>query len=131
MKITEQQFGDAVVLCLQGPIAGLEAAAKLESVVRWHYESGVRTVVADLSGVPAVDLAGLGALLDAQLAARRASGVFKLAGITKRIDDLIVLTRLLTVFETYDTVDEALGGATPAYAGVQSPEPSLLSLDRG
>ena len=63
------------------------------------------------------------------LTLRQASGVFKLACITKRIDDLIVITRLLTVFDTYDSVEEAVGEASPAYAyaGVQSPG-SHLSL---
>jgi anti-sigma B factor antagonist len=128
MRITERQCGDAVVLDLHGPIAGPKAAAMLEAAVRRHCGDGVRSVVADLSGVPAVDLAGLGALLDAHMAVRRASGAFKLACITKRIDDLIVITRLLTIFETYDSVEEAVGGAFPVYAGVQSPRFPLLSL---
>ncbi len=128
MRISERRFGDVVVLNLRGPIAGPKAAGALEAAVRRHCGDGARSVVADLSGVPAVDLAGLGALLDAHMAVRQASGVFKLAGITKRIDDLIVITRLLTIFDTYDTVEEAVGGATPAYAGVQSPQSSLLSL---
>jgi STAS domain len=55
----------------------------LDAAVRRHCQDGGRSIVADLSGVPAVDLAGLGALLDADLAVRQASGVFKLAGITK------------------------------------------------
>jgi anti-sigma B factor antagonist len=128
MRITERQCGDALVLDLHGPIAGRKAAGMLETAVRRHCGDGVRSVVADLSGVPAVDLAGLGALLDAHLALRQASGVFKLACITKRIDDLIVITRLLTIFDTYDSVEEAVGGASPAYAGVQSPRFPLLSL---
>ena len=128
MRISERRCGDAVVLDLHGRIAGRKAAGMLEAAVRRHCGDGVRSVVADLSGVPAVDLTGLGALLDAHLALRRASGVLKLACITKRIDDLIVITRLLTIFETYDSVEEAVGGAAPAYAGVQSPQPSLLSL---
>lgn len=130
MRITERQCGDAVVLGLHGSIAGPKAAGMLDAAVRRHCQDGGRSIVADLSGVPAVDLAGLGALLDADLAVREASGAFKLACITKRIDDLIVITRLLTVFDTYDSVEEAVGGASPAYvyAGVQSPRLPLLSL---
>ena len=45
-----------------------------------------------------------------------------------KIDDLIVITRLLTIFDTYDSVEEAVGEASPAYAGVQSPRLPLLSL---
>ena len=128
MRITERQCGDAVVLGLHGSIAGPKAAGRLDAAVRRHCQNGGRSIVADLSGVPAVDLAGLGALLDADLAVRQASGAFKLACITKRIDDLVVITRLLTVFDTYDSVEEAVGAASPAYAGVQSPRLPLLSL---
>jgi anti-sigma B factor antagonist len=128
MRITERQFGDVVVLDLRGPIAGQKAVGMLESAVRRHCRGRVRTVVANLGGVPAVDLAGLGALVDAHLALRQASGMFKLACVTKRIHDLVVITRLLTVFDTFDTVEEAVGEATPAYAGVKSPRLSLMSL---
>jgi anti-sigma B factor antagonist len=128
MRITERQCGDAVVLDLHGPIAGPKAAGMLEAAVRRHCGNGVRSVVADLSGVSAVDLVGLGALVDAHLAVRQAGGAFKLACITKRLDDLIVITRLLTIFDTYDSVEEAVGGTSPVYAGVQPPRFPLLSL---
>jgi anti-sigma B factor antagonist len=128
MRITERPFDDVIVLDLHGPIAGPKAAGMLEAAVRRHCRSGVRSVVADLSSVPSVDLAGLGALVDAHLALREAGGCFKLASVTKRIHDLVVITRLLTVFDTYDSVEEAVGGAIPAYAGVKSQRLSLLSL---
>jgi anti-sigma B factor antagonist len=128
MRIAERQFEDVVILDLHGPIAGATAAGMLESAVRRLCRGGVRCVVADFSRVPSVDLAGLGALVDSHLALREASGVFKLASVTKRIDDLIVITRLLTVFDTYESVEEAVGAAPPAYAGMKSPRLSLQSL---
>jgi anti-sigma B factor antagonist len=129
MRITERQFDDMVVLDLHGPLAGPKAAGMLESAVRRHgLGSGVRGIVADFSGVPSVDLAGLAALVDAHLAQREAGGSFKLASVTTRIHDLVVITRLLTVFDTYDSVEEAVGGAIPAYAGVKPPRLPLLSL---
>lgn len=128
MRITERQFGDVVVLDLRGAIAGPKAVEMLDAAVRRHCRGSARTVVANLGGVPSVDLAGLGALADAHMALQQASGIFKLACVTKRIDDLVVITRLLTVFDTYDSVEEAVSGATPAYAGVKAAEPSLMSL---
>lgn len=128
MRITEGHFGDVVVLNLHGPIAGMKAVGMLESAVRRHCRDGVRHVVANLGGVPSVDLRGLGALVDAHRALRQARGVFTLACITKRLHDLVVITRLLTVFDTCDSVAEAVGSAIPASAGVKSPRPSLMSL---
>jgi anti-sigma B factor antagonist len=128
MRINERQFGDVVVLDLHGAIAGAKAVAMVESTVRRLCGSGIRHVVASLADVPHVDLGGLGALVDAHRYARQANGTFKLARITKRIHDLIVVTRLLTVFDTYDSVEEAVGGSVPAYAGVEMPAPSPMSL---
>ena len=128
MRLTERQFGDAVVLDFHGPIAGPKAVGMLESAVRRHCGAGVRDVVANLGGVPSVDLVGLGALVDAHLALRQAGGVFKLASVTKRLHDLVVITRLLTIFDTYDSVEEAVGGAAPSYAGATSPQLSLMWL---
>ena len=128
MRINERQFGDVVVLDLHGAIAGAKAVAMVESTVRRLSGEGIRHVVASLADVPHADLGGLGALVDAHRSVQQANGTFKLACITKRIHDLVVITRLLTVFDTYDSVEEAVGGPVPAYAGVEAPRPSLMSL---
>ncbi len=54
----------------------------------------------------------------------------RLASLTKRIHDLVVITRLLTVFNTFDSVEQAIQGATPAYAGIADPAAcSPMSLE--
>jgi anti-sigma B factor antagonist len=127
MRVSERRFGDVVVLDLHGPIAGQKAVTMLESAVRRQCREGVRDVVANLGGVPSIDLAGLGALVDAHVALGP-RGDFKLACITKRIHDLVVITRLLTLFDTYDSVEEAVGGAAQAHTGATSPQLSEMSL---
>ena len=128
MKITERQFGGVVVLDLHGPIAGPKAAGMVGSAVRRHCRDGAHNLVVNLGGVPTVDIGGLGALLDAHTAVEQTGGVFKLACVTKCIQDLVVITRLLTVFDTYDSVEEAVGGATPAYTGVRRRQLSSMSF---
>lgn len=128
MRIKERLCGDAVVLDMAGPIAGGKASAMIDEAMRRHSRAGKRLVVANLDGVPSVDLAGLSALVDAYSTMRRAEGVLRLAGVTTRIDDLLVITRLLTAFDTFDSVEEALGGATPAYtARPEAPQLSAMS----
>ena len=122
MRISVRRVGDAVVLDLHGALAGHKAVAMLESAVRRHCREGVRDMVANLGGVPSVDLAGLGALVDAQGALGQMNGGFKLACIASRMHDLVVITRLLTVFDTYDSVEEALGETSLAPAGATSPQ---------
>ena len=109
MRIRERQFGDVIVLDLHGPIAGAKSVETVDSTVRRLCRQGVPNVVASLADVPHVDLGGLGALVHGHMALRQARGSFKLACITNRIRDLAVITRLLTVFDTYDSVEEAVG----------------------
>jgi anti-sigma B factor antagonist len=118
MTINERQFGRIVVLDVRGPIAGRDSAAALLAAVRRRARSGARMVIANLGSVPSIDLGGLGALLEASTAMRAVDGGLTLSGVTRRIRDLIVITRLLTVFDTFDTVEDAVA----AFTGV-SPEP--------
>jgi anti-sigma B factor antagonist len=128
MRICERQFGDVVVLDLAGPLTGAKAAEAVDAAVRRNCRAGKRLAVANLGSVPSVDLAGLGALVDAFSTMRAAGGVLRLACLTQRIHDLVVITRLLTVFDTFDSVEEAVGGAVPAYAGVSDPQFSIMPL---
>ena len=128
MRINERPFGNTVVLDFRGALKGRGAAEALDATVRRLCSEGVRDVVGNLGEVPSVDLAGLGALVEAHIALQQANGVFKLACITKRIHDMVVITRLLTVFDTYDSVEEAAGCMAPARAARGGPEVSPMSL---
>lgn len=114
MTIRKRQIGRIVVLDLQGAIAGRDSADALVTAVKRLTRSGTRTVIANLAGVASIDLSGLGALLDASQALRAVDGSLTLTAVTRRINDFLVITRLLTVFETYDTVKDAVS----AIAGV-------------
>jgi anti-sigma B factor antagonist len=118
MNISERQIGPSTVLDVTGPITGHKAADMIDAAVRRHARAGTRILVVNLGRVPRVDLAGLGALVDACIAMRQASGVFRLACVAKRIHDLVVITRLATVIDTFDSVEEAAGDAVPADDGI-------------
>jgi len=128
MRITERQVGEATVLDVRGALVGYKSAEMFDETVRRLCRGGSTEIVANLARVPAVDLVGLGALVAAHRAVREAKGVLKLAAITRRIHDLVVITRLLTVFDTYDSVEEAAGrepraadrSPAPVSAGIQN-----------
>src|SRR5438128_4970961 len=128
MNFSERRCECAVVLDVTGPITGRKAAGMIDAAVRRHARAGTPILVANLGRVPLVDLAGLGALVDAYIAMRQASGVFRLACVTKRIHDLIVITRLLTVLDTFDSVEHAAGGAIPPDALTQNERLSIIAL---
>src|SRR2546426_2971028 len=94
MRITERQFEEVIVLDLVGPIAGEKASAQIDEAVRRQSRAGRSIVVANLNSVRSVDLAGLSALVEAYATMRRVGGVLQLACVTKRIHDLLVITRL-------------------------------------
>ena len=129
MTIKERQFGEVVVLDLAGAIAGSQARAKLDDAVRRHNRTGTRVVVANLGRVPSMDVSGLSALVDAYRTLQTAGGVLRLACVTKRLGDLLVITRLLTVFDTFDSVEDAVGSVARAEARVpQAPGAAAMSL---
>ena len=65
-------------------------------------------MIFNLEQVSYVDSAGLGALVSAYTTVTREGGSLKLVNVTKRLQDLLSITKLLTVFETFDSEDEAL-----------------------
>jgi anti-sigma B factor antagonist len=127
MRLSERHIGDAMVLDLNGALAGTEAAELLESTVSRLSQAGARKIVTSLAGVGCVDSTGLGALVDCHLTALRAGGSFKLACIANRIEDLVVIARLLTVFNTSDSVEEAVTGTIPATARPEASEFPMMA----
>jgi anti-sigma B factor antagonist len=111
MRLTERQIGTATVLELRGALAGTRAVETFDAAIHRLCRLGTSKVVADLGRIRAIDLAGLGALVDAHRALRQHGSGFALARLTARLHDLVVMTRLLTVFETHDSVEAALGSA--------------------
>jgi len=128
MSINERRFEHAVVLDVTGPMIGRKSAGLIDAAVRRHAKTGARIVVANLGHVPFVDLAGLGALVDAHITMRQASGMFRLACVTRRVHDLVVITRLLTVIDIFDCVENATGGVTPPEAMTQNERLSVTAL---
>jgi anti-sigma B factor antagonist len=123
MRIIERRVGDVVVLDFVGAVAGGKAAGVVEQAVRRHRLACTATVIVNLARVRSVDLAGINALVESYRAMREAGVELRLAAVSRRIHDLLVITRLLTVFDTFDTVEEAIDG--PIAAATRVPEPAL------
>jgi anti-anti-sigma factor len=129
MRIKQRRVGDVVVLDLAGPLTGWTAGRAIEEAVRGQRQAGTHTVVVNFQQVPSVDLAGLGALIDGYGGMREAGGEMRLAGLT-RIQDLVVMTRLLTMFDTFESVERAIEGPIPAFRTVDA-SPRLFASARG
>jgi anti-sigma B factor antagonist len=107
MKIVERQVGDVIILDLQGKILIGEGDDALRDAVMKLVDGGRTKIVLNLGEVPYVDSAGLGEIVRCYTTVSRKGGRLKLLHLTKKIKDLLAITKLLTVFETYDSEEEA------------------------
>jgi anti-sigma B factor antagonist len=110
MKIEERAIGDVVVLDVLGKIFG-EGNELLRDKVNSLVNQGRKKIILNLAGVPYVDSAGLGEMISAYTTVTRQGGSLKLLHLTKSLTDLLSITKLLTVFETFDSEDEAVRSA--------------------
>ena len=109
MKLNEKNIGDVVVLELSGKIMGGPDASLLNDKLHELVEAGKIKVVVDLSKVNWMNSSGLGILIGAMTTIKNNNGELKLANVTERIKSLFIITKLITVFESFESVDEAAG----------------------
>ena len=108
MQIEERKVGDVVVLDLKGKITLGEGDELLKDKVNSLVNQGHKKIVLNLADVPYIDSAGLGEVVRTYTTVSRQGGSLKLLNLTKRITDLLAITKLLTVFETFDTESDAV-----------------------
>jgi anti-sigma B factor antagonist len=106
LQIVERQVGDVTVLDLWGPITIGDASETLRATIKQLSESGRTRVLLHLGGVHQVDSSGLGCLVAGYMALRKSGGDLKLVQLSERLEDLMVMTKLITVFDIYK--DEAV-----------------------
>jgi anti-sigma B factor antagonist len=108
MQIEERAVGDVVVLDLKGKITLGEGDELLKDKVNSLVNQGHKKIILNLAEVPYIDSAGLGEVVRTYTTVSRQGGSLKLLNLTKRITDLLSITKLLTVFETFDSENEAV-----------------------
>ena len=108
MQIEERVVGDVAILDLKGKITLGAGDEELKEKVRSLATNGRRRILLNLADVPYIDSAGLGGLVSTYSTVTNQGGQLKLVNLTKRITDLLSITKLLTVFETFESEDEAL-----------------------
>jgi anti-sigma B factor antagonist len=118
MRYDEIDINDVTVVTVHGNLVGDEFNRVLVDHVRAMLQDGHRRIVLDLSAVRAVDSRGLGELIECYSAANRLDGVVKLLGVNSRLADLLVITKLVNVFECFDTRDEAVASFSPVLVAV-------------
>ena len=108
MQIEQRAVGDVVILDLKGKITLGEGDELLKDKVNSLVNQGHKKIVLNLAEVPYIDSAGLGEVVRTYTTVSRQGGNLKLLNLTKRITDLLSITKLLTVFETFESEGDAV-----------------------
>ena len=114
MQIEERTNNGVIVLDLRGKITLGEGDELLKDKVNSLVNQGHKKIVLNLADVPYIDSAGLGEIVRTYTTVSRQGGSLKLLNLTKRITDLLSITKLLTVFETFESENEAVRSFTSA-----------------
>lgn len=134
MKIEETVRGDVVIIEPKGRLT-VETEEQFTEAVRRHLDAGRTSLVLNLANVPLIDSCGLGAMTQGHISARRRGGDLRLMNVGGRNLQLLTVTKLVTVFETYDSAEEAAlsfgaksaGAADQLSARARKQSPSLGS----
>lgn len=108
MDIKERVVGGVSILDLSGKIVLGEGDIQVKDRIKDLLGDGQRRILLNLAEVNYIDSAGLGTLIGSYTTVKRDGGSLKLVNLTKRIKDLLAITKLITVFETFDSEAEAL-----------------------
>ena len=108
LNMKERQAGDVTVLDMDGKITIGDGSVALRSAVKRLLEEGKKKVLLNLAGVGYIDSSGIGELVSSYTSINNASGQLKLLNLTQKLQDLLTITKLLTVFDVYDSEADAL-----------------------
>jgi anti-sigma B factor antagonist len=107
MKIKTSEKYEAVVIELKGNVMGGDDTKNFNELLHKLIEEDKKQIIVDLSGVKFMNSSGLGMLIGGLTTVKKANGQLKLACVTEKIESLLIITKLITIFESFDSVDEA------------------------
>ena len=108
LNISERQVGDVTILDMDGKITIGEGSVALRTAIRRLLEEGKKKILLNLARVGYIDSSGIGELVSSYTAIGKEKGQLKLLNLTQKLQDLLTITKLLTVFDVYESEEEAL-----------------------
>lgn len=108
MNIARRSFNDVCILDLEGKIAMGESSLALRNAIRELLNSGQKYILLNMRDVSHMDSSGIGELVSAYASVSNHEGQLKILNLTKKLHELLVITKLLTVFECYENEGQAL-----------------------
>ncbi len=108
VKLTSRQVGDVTVLDAAGRVTLGEGASAFRDAIRNFAATGDKKLLLNLAEVSYIDSSGIGEMVSGFTTVTNGGGQLKLVGLSKRIKDLLQITKLYTVFEVFDDEAEAV-----------------------
>ena len=108
LNISERAVGDITILDMDGKITIGEGSVALRTAIRRLLEEGKKKILLNLAKVGYIDSSGIGELVSSYTAINKEGGSLKLLNLTQKLQDLLTITKLLTVFDVYESEEEAL-----------------------
>jgi len=108
MKLKSERHGTVVVIELKGKIMGGPDSTIFRDELKSHLDAGIKKVIVDLGKVDWMNSSGLGILIGGLTTVKNEDGEMKLARVTEKIKSLLMITKLVQVFDSYDSVESAI-----------------------
>ena len=108
MKTKVSERYSAVLIELKGNVMGGEDTKEFNDLLHKCIDEGKKNIVVDLHDVKFMNSSGLGMLIGGLTTMKKAEGTFRLSRVTDKIESLLIITKLITIVDTYKTVEEAV-----------------------
>jgi anti-sigma B factor antagonist len=126
LYINQRRAGNVIVLDLKGRVRIGGTSLALHRAIRCLADEGKTQILLNLAGVTHIDSTGLGELISSHITLRDKGGEIKLAHLTERLRELLVITKLLTVFDVYDDEPQALASFAGEVLRIVEPQPFFM-----
>ena len=108
MKIKEKIDGSVAILTLSGKMMGGPETQSVHDHIKSLISDGITDVVIDLGDVKWMNSSGMGILMASMTTLKNAGGKLALARVTEKVESLLIITQLIKVFSSYETVERAV-----------------------
>ncbi|MDA3861001.1 MAG: STAS domain-containing protein [Melioribacteraceae bacterium] len=108
MRIKTSEKYDAVVITIKGNVMGGPESQEFHDILGNFLDENKKNIIIDLGGVKFMNSTGLGMLISGYTSVKNKEGVLKLANATDKINSLLVITKLITIFDNFESVDAAV-----------------------
>jgi anti-sigma B factor antagonist len=109
MTVKDKIIEDVAVITVKGNLMGGNETDECHQTVKKLIEDGQKKLVIDLSKVKWMNSRGLGMLMACHTTISNADGMLKIAGATEKVNSLFIMTKLMTIFDSYENADRAIG----------------------